>query len=129
TIGPLDLPFPIAIWGLVAAFIIIILGYSKLPVNKKEKKKKGEEAEPSGWWVLLLVIGAFIVGQIIFLILPSPTFQHIEKPIRWYSLMWVGGFVFGYWIMKRMYAHAGRTQEELDKLFIYVFVATVVGAR
>lgn len=127
TIGPFDLPFPIAIWGIFAAIVIIYLAYPKLPVKKDSKKDK--EAEPAGWHVLLLITCAFIIGQLIFLVLPSPTFQHIERPIKWYSLMWVCAFVFGYFIMKKMYDYAGRTPEELDKLFIYIFVATVVGAR
>lgn len=127
TIGPFELPFPISILGIFAAIVIIFLAYPKLPIKKKNVKQK--EAEPSGWLVLGLVIVAFIVGQLIFQAFSSPTFQHIERPIRWYSLMWVCGFILGYLIMKKMYENAGRTPEELDKLFIYVFVATVVGAR
>ncbi len=127
TIGPLTLPFPIAIWGILVALIIIYFAYPKLPAKEKDKKEK--EAEPSVRWILLLVTGAFIAGQLIFLVLPSPTFQYIERPVRWYGLLWAAGFAFGYLIMSKMYAHAGRTQEELDKVFIYVFIATVIGAR
>ncbi len=127
TIGPLTLPFPIAIWGILAALVIIYFVYPKLPV--KEQTEKEKEAEPSGWWVLFLVIGAFIAGQFIFLALPSPTFQYIERPVRWYGILWAVSFLAGYLIMNKMYEQAGRTQEELDKLFMYVIIATVIGAR
>lgn len=127
TIGPFNLPFPIAVFGLLVAVVIIIFGYSKLPV--KEHSETDNQAEPSGWLVLLLVIGAFVIGQLIFLVLPSPTFQHVEKSVRWYGIMWATAFACGYFIMKKMYEHAGRTLEELDKLSIYVIVATVIGAR
>lgn len=127
TIGPWNLPFPIAIWGIIAALVIIWIGYSKLPAQKESGKEK--EAEPAGWMVGLLIVGAFVVGQLIFLVLPSPTFQHIEWPVRWYGIMWALAFLFGLLIMQRMYKHAGRTQEELDRLFIYIFVATIIGAR
>lgn len=127
TVGPVTLPFPIAIWGILAALVIIYFGYPKLPVKSKTEKEK--EPEPAGWLILLLVIGAFIIGQLIFLVLPSPTFQYIERPVRWYGILWAVSFACGYLIMKRMYDHAGRTLEELDKLFMYVIIATVIGAR
>ncbi len=128
TIGPLTLPFPVAVWGILATLVIIYFAYPKLPVKERPEESE-KEPEPSGWWVLLLVIGAFIAGQIIFAVLPSPTFQYIERPVRWYGIMWACAFLFGYLITQRVYKHAGRNQEELDKLFMYVIIATVIGAR
>lgn len=49
--------------------------------------------------------------------------------IRWYGLMFAMGFLIGYSIMTKMYKFEGSNEEWVDKLFIYVIVATIVGAR
>ncbi|QZE15991.1 prolipoprotein diacylglyceryl transferase [Halosquirtibacter laminarini] len=58
--------------------------------------------------------------------------SHFMTPklkIRWYGLAFAIGFMLGYKIMERMFKSEKIPQEWLDKLFIYVFVATIVGAR
>lgn len=49
--------------------------------------------------------------------------------VRWYGLMFVIGFWIGYKIVYKMFKHEGAPESWLDKLFIYVFVATIIGAR
>jgi prolipoprotein diacylglyceryl transferase len=49
--------------------------------------------------------------------------------LRFYSLLFAGGFILGYWLMKRIFAAEGIAQEKLDTLLTYVVIATVVGAR
>ena len=49
--------------------------------------------------------------------------------VRWYGLMFVIGFLIGYKIVAKMFKHEGAPESWIDKLFIYVFVATLVGAR
>lgn len=49
--------------------------------------------------------------------------------LRFYSLMFVIAFSLGYYIMKKVYEREHRTQDELDKLFFYTFIATLLGAR
>lgn len=49
--------------------------------------------------------------------------------IRYYSLMFVIAFVLGWFIMKRIFKNEGESLEKLDSLFIYMVVATLVGAR
>lgn len=49
--------------------------------------------------------------------------------LRFYSLMFVIAFSLGYFIMKKVYEREQRSQEELDKLFFYTFIATLLGAR
>jgi len=49
--------------------------------------------------------------------------------LRFYSLMFVVAFSLGYFIMKKIYTRENRTQDELDKLFMYTFIATLLGAR
>lgn len=49
--------------------------------------------------------------------------------IRFYSLMFVIAFALGFYIMKKIYIREGESQEKLDSLFIYMIVATLLGAR
>ena len=49
--------------------------------------------------------------------------------IRWYGLLFATGFLFGYSILVKMFKSEGADPEWVDKLFIYVIVATIIGAR
>ena len=49
--------------------------------------------------------------------------------IRWYSLMFIIGFWVGFKIEERIYKNEGRPEKWLDSLFIWVFAATLIGAR
>lgn len=49
--------------------------------------------------------------------------------IRYYSLMFVVAFTLGWFITKKLFDREGQPQENLDKLFIYVVIATLLGAR
>lgn len=49
--------------------------------------------------------------------------------VRWYGLLFASGFVFGYYIMKRIFKNEGLSDNTLDRLTIYVAVGTIVGAR
>ena len=49
--------------------------------------------------------------------------------IRYYSLMFVIAFTLGWFIMKRFYKNEVVAEEKLDPLFIYVVLATIIGAR
>lgn len=49
--------------------------------------------------------------------------------IRYYSLMFVIAFTLGWVLTKKIYEREGLSQDKLDKLFIYMVVATLVGAR
>lgn len=126
-LGAIELPFPLAIWGIVLAVVIFFLGFSKMV---PETAKYEETKEPPGWKVLALGIGALVIGQLLFLILPSPTIEQIG-PIapRWYGFLFMGSFIVGFILMRQMYIVAGRTMEELDKLLLYVLIATIIGAR
>jgi len=55
-------------------------------------------------------------------------FDHFSF-IRWYGLLFATGFLVGYMIMDRMFKYEGANPEWIDKLFIYVIVATIIGAR
>ncbi|WNW02125.1 prolipoprotein diacylglyceryl transferase [Tenacibaculum sp. HL-MS23] len=49
--------------------------------------------------------------------------------IRWYSLMFIAAFVLGLRLMKKIYINDNIPVEKLDPLFMYVFVAMLVGMR
>lgn len=123
-LGTIHLPFPIAIWGIVVAIIALLYSYPKIIPEEKSQK------EPPAWKFWGLVISTFIGGQLLFFVLPSPEIQQIGPiQIRWYGLLFAGAFVCGAFIMYQMYQDAGRTQEDLDSLIMYIAVATVIGAR
>ena len=49
--------------------------------------------------------------------------------IRWYGLMFAIGFLVGYEIVYRIFRHEGTPEAWVGSLFVYVVVATIVGAR
>ena len=49
--------------------------------------------------------------------------------VRWYGLLFAIAFYAGYLVFTRIFKKEGIAIEVLDKLTIYVFVGTVIGAR
>ncbi len=49
--------------------------------------------------------------------------------IRWYGLLFAVSFFVGYQIVQTMFKREGEDLKRLDKLLMYVLIATVVGAR
>lgn len=49
--------------------------------------------------------------------------------VRWYGLLFASGFVFGYYIMKKIFNNEGLSDDTLDRLTVYVAIGTIVGAR
>lgn len=50
-------------------------------------------------------------------------------PVRWYGLLFMSGFVFGYYIIQGMYRREGKDLTTLDNLSLYVGLGTILGAR
>lgn len=127
TIPEFTLPFSISIWGLFIAAALIYFGWGKI---KPEPVKGKKQQDPELWKAALLVFGSFILGQLPFLFIPSPGFESIG-PIepRWYGLLFALTFISAYLLVSKMFIDAGRTQQDFDRLFIYVLIATIVGAR
>lgn len=48
---------------------------------------------------------------------------------NWYGLLFVTGLMLGFVVMRRTFKREGVNEKYLDKLLIYVIVATIVGAR
>lgn len=49
--------------------------------------------------------------------------------IRYYGLLFAGGFALGYYFLKRIFTKEGTSIEWLDSLLMYVLAGTVIGAR
>ncbi len=49
--------------------------------------------------------------------------------IRYYSILFALGFVFGYMILLKVFKKEGYSVELLDKLTIYMVISTIIGAR
>ncbi len=49
--------------------------------------------------------------------------------IKYYNLLWILAFGVGWFVMKRIFQREGKSQEQLDSLFIYTVLATMLGAR
>lgn len=49
--------------------------------------------------------------------------------VRWYGLLFAAAFLLGFNIMKWIYLREGKKVENLDSLFIYLVIGTIVGAR
>lgn len=49
--------------------------------------------------------------------------------VRWYGLLFAMGFVFGYFIMQKIFKNEGLGTPVLDELSTYMIIATIVGAR
>jgi len=61
---------------------------------------------------------------------PSPIlFKLGPVAIRYYSLMFVLAFMLGLYLMKKIFVNEKISLEKLDSLFIYIVVATLIGAR
>lgn len=49
--------------------------------------------------------------------------------IKYYNLLWIAAFAVGWYIMKKIFLKEKKTVEQLDSLFIYTVLATMLGAR
>jgi len=49
--------------------------------------------------------------------------------LRWYGLLFAGGFLISYILLKRIYKIEGKNEDDLDKLTFYMVISTVIGAR
>ncbi len=140
--GVLNLPFELSIFGLILSVVLIYAGYYKLDKtfnpqqqqqNRKTKRRKEEKEQksliPPGW-IAGLVAASLVLGQLLFLIFPSPGLSQIGPiELRWYGAGFALAFILGYLIGSTMFRHSGYKQEDADALLFYLFVGTIAGAR
>jgi prolipoprotein diacylglyceryl transferase len=61
---------------------------------------------------------------------PSPEIFNIYGiSVRYYGLMFVIAFVLGAYLLKKIYKNEGVDEEHVESLFMYVVIATILGAR
>ena len=60
---------------------------------------------------------------------PSPGIDLGFFMIRYYSLMFVIAFTIGWFLTKNIFKKEGLSDDKMDSLFIYVVLATLIGAR
>lgn len=153
TIPEFYLPFSLSIPGLLLAAVIFYFGWQRIKhtagkASARTRGKSGKSgkldttgtssassasAEPmqDPWKGYALAAAAIIIGQVLFMILRiGPTIDSIG-PIepRWYGVLFATAFITGYIVTSGMMRRAGRTPEEIDRLLIYMLLATVIGAR
>ena len=60
-------------------------------------------------------------------------FSLLGLDVRWYALAYIAGFIFGYWLFKRMMlspkSPARLDKKQLDDLLTYVIMGVVIGGR
>ncbi|WP_258103194.1 prolipoprotein diacylglyceryl transferase [Marinoscillum sp. MHG1-6] len=52
-----------------------------------------------------------------------------DRPVRWYGLLFAGGFILSQQVLFRIFRKEGRPEKDVEKLTVYMVVAVVVGAR
>ncbi len=60
---------------------------------------------------------------------PELPFLRHYVPIRYYSLLFSGGLMAAYFVVKHLYKREGLSSENLDNLALYIFSGTIIGAR
>lgn len=53
----------------------------------------------------------------------------IDWEVRWYGIAFAIGFAIGLWIVGKIWKHEKLNEEWYDKLFFYVVISAVIGAR
>lgn len=52
-----------------------------------------------------------------------------DRPVRWYGLLFAGGFILSQQVLFWIFKKEGRDEKMVEKLTVYMVVATIVGAR
>lgn len=121
--------------GMLLLGILICLAwgisdYKRSSKALKQWKDNGAKpsSKPDAWGGVTFAV----VAGLVLLVLRSRNPEGLDVgpiEIRWYGLMFVIGFIVGYWVLWRMFRHEGAPESWMPTLLIYVFVATIVGAR
>jgi phosphatidylglycerol---prolipoprotein diacylglyceryl transferase len=120
-----QLPVPLSILGLLVGIAIIWFGWQKWM-----SPDDPDRPDTPVWKPLLIITGGLILGQLLLFPFGGPSIESFG-PIepRWYGLMFACAFIFGYLLGARLLKEGGRSTEEIDRLLIYILIATIVGAR
>jgi len=78
---------------------------------------------------MLLQIFWNVRPEIFSIEIPFPFFGPLNLAPRWYGLFFALGFLFGFYLMVRVFRREDKPVEDLDFLLIYLLVGTIIGAR
>lgn len=53
----------------------------------------------------------------------------LDHPVVWYGLLFAGGFILSQQVMFWIFRKEGRPEKDVEKLTLYMVIATIVGAR
>lgn len=145
TLWEVTLPFAVSIPGLIAGALLFVAAPWLLlqrkdddrgtKRRKRRRRDRGDDegSKPqdlTGWQTLGVLAGSLLAGQLLFLILPGPTFQQFGPIlIRWYGVLFASAFLVGYFIGRKLFVDAGKDVALADRFLMYIIVATVIGAR
>lgn len=74
--------------------------------------------------MLPLMVGSHFVWG------PDPVLFSVGRfSVRWYGVFFASAFVFGFWVIGRIYRIESKPVQDLDSLLWYMVIGTVVGAR
>lgn len=121
-------------WLLFGALLCLVwLVWDRVAASRAMARWRAAGAKPAEKPESTIVNTIVAVGGAIWLFALSNS--HPEGvtigpiAVRWYGLMFLIGFIAGYYIVRAMYRHEGAPEEWMPTLLIYVAVATIVGAR
>lgn len=61
---------------------------------------------------------------------PNETLFNIGPiQIKYYNLLWIIAFAIGWYLMKKIFVNEKKSVEQLDSLFVYTVLGTMLGAR
>ncbi len=106
---------------VIFPLVLLLFGGSTLLKFIKKKEVSKKEKQQFG----LVLVGAIVAAFLLPVLFPEVG----PWPIRYYGLLFVAGFLIGLKIMEKMLQKDQVPAEWLDPLFVYMFVATLVGAR
>ncbi len=126
--------FTISFGWLLLVFLIsfalrayfIYKDYKHFTEEQQSQKNKKKEYEWDYW-----EISIWIITLIILLLSKSHFPLEIEGPfeIRWYGICWAVGIYLCYLVQLKFYKHERCPEDWADKLFIWITVGAIVGAR
>ena len=118
------------------------LNFLKAKKNSIDKTTKTEPAEENNVCakLILIIIIYFLVKCNISILPNNKVFMFISTldpiafslgpiHVRYYGLLFSLGFIIGYLMMQYFFRKKQYKTDDLDKLLVYLFIGTVVGAR
>ncbi|MEQ8469952.1 MAG: prolipoprotein diacylglyceryl transferase [Marinoscillum sp.] len=52
-----------------------------------------------------------------------------DRPVRWYGLLFAGGFIVSQQVMFWIFRKEGRPEKDIEKLTVFMVLGTIIGAR